>query len=193
MTTAPASGPTKPPSSPMKRVMVTIAVLLGVQALLLATYFAYEGPDTVEFQRENRPAPDLAYRTVDGRWHRLSEHRGQPVLVHFWASWCPPCIEELPQVLALASDGPMRVLALSVDADWTSVRRFLGEEPSPSVGIANSAEAAEGFRFQALPRTYVIDTQGIIRMRFDGARDWSARSIRRLLTSSQTEMADPHQ
>jgi cytochrome c biogenesis protein CcmG, thiol:disulfide interchange protein DsbE len=188
MTNAPASGSRKPRSAALKRVLVTIAALVGVQALLVVTYFVFEGPDAVEYRRENRQAPDLAYRTIDGQWHRLSEHRGQPVLVHFWASWCPPCIEELPQVLSLASAGPMRVLALSVDADWKSVRRFLGQEPSTSVGLAGSEEAAEGFQFQSLPRTFLIDAQGVVRMRFDGPRDWTARATRRLLAASQSEM-----
>jgi thiol-disulfide isomerase/thioredoxin len=170
----------------MRRIALTAAALVAVQALLAAVYLGAERlrrrEEPLRYERESRAAPELAYRTRDGREHRLSQLHGQPVLVHFWATWCPPCVEELPGLLELAESGKLRVLAVSVDPSWAAVEGFLGREPPAAVVLSDGSESADGFRFQSLPQTFLVDAAGRLRLRFSGARDWRSAAMIELLS-----------
>lgn len=69
---------------------------------------------------------DFPYTKIDGTKGRLQDHAGKPVVLHFWATWCPPCIEELPELLDKAAITPdVSFLIISVDKDQAALRRFL--------------------------------------------------------------------
>lgn len=78
-----------------------------------------------------RPTPsvavsDFAYTRIGGTLGRLYDHKGHTVVLHFWATWCPPCIDELPALLDKAATRPdVRFLLISVDKDQGRLRRFL--------------------------------------------------------------------
>ena len=110
----------------------------------------------------------------DGTALRLRELRGRPLILHFWASWCPPCRDELPALLAYAAAGEIDVLAVSVDPGWEAVTRSLGA-PLPSVVARADGEAvAAAFGVRSLPVSFVLDRAGVLRLRLDGPRDWAA-------------------
>lgn len=167
----------------MKKGLLVSVALIVLQALLVAVYLLVErGRDegvSVRAERLDRPSPELTYRTFDAGDHRLSDHRGSPVLVHFWATWCPPCRYELPALLKFAGSGDIRVLAASVDPDWSKVREFLGQEPPPAVVLAASPAAAEEFGVATLPESYLVDETGQLRLRIHGAGDWGSVAWRR--------------
>jgi thiol-disulfide isomerase/thioredoxin len=169
----------------MKRGLSVVLVLLGLQGLLVLTYLLIEGRNereaAVEAEPLDRPSPALRYRTFDGGEHRLSEHRGTPVLVHFWATWCPPCREELPALLDFAAASDIRILAVSVDREWDDVREFLHGDPPPQVVLATSSGAAEQFGVVTLPESYLVDARGRLRLRLAGARDWRSSALRKLI------------
>lgn len=178
----------------MKKVLTPLLVLAGLQGLLAAGYFlagwdapAPDAPVVVE--RLDRPAPALAYRTLAGEERRLSAQRGRPMLVHFWATWCPPCREELPGLLALAAAGEIAVLAVSLDPEWEPVRRFLGNDVPPAVVLASSAAVTDGFGVTALPATFLVDATGRLRLHFAGARDWRARAVRQTVSAAAAAAA----
>ena len=75
--------------SPVRRTVYVLGAVIALQAVLVGVYWAVERSKQVEVRAQEFAAPDLEYRTPDGRQHRLSEHRGRALLVHFWASWCP--------------------------------------------------------------------------------------------------------
>ncbi len=93
-------------------------------------------------------------------------------LVHFWATWCPPCRFELPGLLALSDDGRVDVVAIALDDDWADVDRFLDRRAGANVFLGNASEARSALGVHTLPVTFVVES-GQIRLRFDGARDWS--------------------
>ncbi len=95
----------------------------------------------------------------------------RPTLVHFWATWCPPCRVELPGLLALPDGHPVDVVAIALDRDWTDVERFLGR-PSSRMTLGDAAEIERQFGVHSLPVTYLVGSDGHLRFRFDGARDW---------------------
>src|SRR5512139_3280197 len=80
-------------------------------------------------------APDLELERPDGSVVRLSQLRGTPVLLHFWATWCPPCREELPALITCVREisraRSVQLLAVSVDRDWAPVRGFFAGEVPP--------------------------------------------------------------
>lgn len=168
----------------MKRTLQVVVLLLGLQILLIGSYLLVEKWQqegaSVEVERLDRPSPDFVYRTFHAGEHRLSEHRGTPVLAHFWATWCPPCREELPTLLDFAASSNVRVLAVSVDPEWNEVQEFLGDPPPPEVVRATSSVTAE-FGVVTLPETFLVDAAGTLRLRFAGARDWRSSALRKVV------------
>jgi peroxiredoxin len=131
-----------------------------------------------------RMAPDFQLRDMDGHEITLSSFRGKVVVLNFWASWCAPCKEELPDLGELAQIlKPYKDVALvtvSVDAGPNDVRDLLKtvlreDRPPFPVLFDPNGEAAVGAKFgtNQFPETWMIDKRGVIRARFDGSRAWS--------------------
>jgi len=121
-------------------------------------------------------APDFTVRDSE-RSVTLSQLKGQVVVLNFWATWCPPCIEEMPSLVQMQERMKPRgvtVLAVSVDADEHSYRRFLREHNVNLLAVRDpdqkSNELYGTFKF---PETYIIDRNGVVRRKFIGAVDWT--------------------
>ena len=112
--------------------------------------------------------PDLTGRRLDGVEERLSAYRGRIVLIDFWATWCPPCVDALPELRKLVADLPadrFTLLAISLDEDLDTVLDFLEAEPMPwhnwHAGVGSDLErtlAARG----VVPSYVLADEQGVI-------------------------------
>ena len=93
----------------------------------------------------------------------LSAQRGHPVMLNFWATWCPPCVDEIPALedLARRIDGTdLRLLAVSVDEDWDTVRRFFAKGTRIGVLHDASKELPKKYGTEKYPETFLIDAQG---------------------------------
>ncbi|HZT72585.1 MAG TPA: TlpA disulfide reductase family protein [Terriglobales bacterium] len=128
--------------------------------------------------RPGRPVPDFSLVTADGRPVTLASFRGQVLVLDFWASWCPPCVEEAPALNALAQQlagRPVRILAVSIDTDPAAYRRFL-QQYHIRFATARDPSAALMHRYGTvqIPETYIIDQQGRLARKIVGAMDWSA-------------------
>jgi cytochrome c biogenesis protein CcmG/thiol:disulfide interchange protein DsbE len=130
----------------------------------------------------NKPAPDFTVSDGTSTVH-LASYRGQVVLVNFWATWCAPCVIELPSLLQLHHDQPnLVILAVSVDEDPDAYARFIARRHVDLITVRDPSEsAAKLFHTDMWPETYVIDRNGIIRSKFVGAQDWSSPEIRAFL------------
>jgi thiol-disulfide isomerase/thioredoxin len=128
------------------------------------------------------PAPELTVQRADGSWLKLSELRGRPVVLHFWATWCPPCREELPALLEfggeLEREGAAQLVALSTESEWELVRRYFGGKVPDAVAIDKAGDANDIYRLALIPETFVISAQGQLRLRFEGPADWREASVR---------------
>jgi cytochrome c biogenesis protein CcmG/thiol:disulfide interchange protein DsbE len=114
-----------------------------------------------------KPAPAFTLPDPNGVTYTLDDFRGQVVLVNFWATWCEPCREEMPELDQLARDyrdAGLRVLAVNVLEDGPKIREF-GEELELDLPLLadRRGEAYKAYNVQALPSTYVIDAEGVIR------------------------------
>ena len=130
-----------------------------------------------------RTAPDFHLKDMNGKDVALSSYRGKVVVLNFWASWCAPCKEELPDLGELAhilkDYKDVALVTVSVDAGPNDVRDLLktvlhDDAPFP-VLFDPGGETAVGAKFgtNQFPETWLIDKRGVIRARFDGTRAWS--------------------
>jgi thiol-disulfide isomerase/thioredoxin len=105
------------------------------------------------------------------------------VLLNFWATWCPPCIVEMPTLLELHRDQPdLAILAISIDVDEDEYKRFLDHRHVDLITVRDpSQSAARLYHTEQWPETYVIDRKGVIRRKFIGPQDWSSPEIRAYL------------
>lgn len=135
-----------------------------------------------------RMAPDFSV-TNDGKTVSLSQFRGRVVLLNFWASWCPPCIDELPSLLALHQRLPQLViLGVSIDQDAAAYHDFLLQNHIDFLTIREPSQNTEHmYGTVQIPETYVIDRTGHIRRKFVSAQDWTNPDIVRYLASISAE------
>ncbi|MFO0592105.1 MAG: TlpA disulfide reductase family protein [Polyangiaceae bacterium] len=139
-----------------------------------------------DYAARDRIAPDFELPDLDGKPVRLSQFRGKTVFLNFWTKTCRPCLEEMPSLLELGKvvqkRSDMVLLAVSTDENPADVKDtlkvVLNEEPSFRVLIDPDAKIVRDvFGTRLFPETWIIDGKGVIRARFDGARDWSEATV----------------
>lgn len=131
-----------------------------------------------------RLAPDFTVSDGTSTVH-LASYRGRVVLLNFWATWCGPCNEELPSLLALHHQMPgLAIVAVSVDQDAGDYKSFIASHHVDLITVRDPDEkAASLYHSDMWPETYVIDRKGIIRSKFVGAQDWTSPEIQNFLKS----------
>ncbi len=118
------------------------------------------------------PAPDFTLQTLDGETITLSDLRGQPVVINFWATWCPPCRAEIPALDAVyrAQGGDVVILGVDVQESPATVAAFAAEyDMSYPVPLDPDAEVARLYRVRAFPTTVFVDADGVVRHVVTGA------------------------
>lgn len=120
--------------------------------------------------------PDLAFGTLDGGHVSLASFHGRPVVLNFWATWCAPCVAELPELDRLAAGGTVTVLAVSADRTGAArVKPFLAQHPVTHVTVLldTGSDAVHAVQVVGFPTTLIIDAQGRLRGRLEGPAAWS--------------------
>lgn len=122
-----------------------------------------------------KPAPDFLLQTPDGSDLRLTDLRGKPVLVNFWASWCTPCREEMPRIVRAydAAGGEFVVVAIDLQENDAIIRDFAADFGMTfPIAIDRTGEVGQTWRIggpvQGIPSSYFIDAQGVMRARVFG-------------------------
>jgi peroxiredoxin len=132
-----------------------------------------------------RLAEDFSLPAVGGTYFKLSEQRGKVVLVNFWATWCPPCLEEMPAMERLwrrHKDAGFVLVAISLDADPKKVPPFVGAQKLTfPVALDPKMETADRYGVRALPSSFVIDRQGTMTGIALGPRHWDDPTAHRLV------------
>ncbi len=151
--------------------------------------------------RASAAAPPLEIAALDGSRLSLSSLRGQVVFVNFWATWCPPCREEMPSMVRLGEElarshpGKFRMLAISVDDGWDAVKEYFSAPPfsGPPAGLTVALDkdqatarayycTARGFCPDIkFPETYIVDKAGKLVGYVVGPRDWGHPAARAYL------------
>lgn len=139
----------------------------------------------LDAQVVDRPAPPLTVGLRDGSTLDLADLRGRVVFVNFWATWCPPCRKEIPDLERLAEklEGlPFEILAVGADEKWEDVDAFFGgQRTRMRLALEPTQQAARRYGTELLPETYVVDPTGRVRLRFVGIQPWTDDRIHRYL------------
>jgi peroxiredoxin len=125
---------------------------------MLAVGFGWEyflpKPDLPEF------APDFSLVDLDGKTHRLESYRGQPVVLNFWASWCGPCVSEIPAFSKFSQEHPeVPVLGLSTDRTRAAAQGAVDRLGIP-YPVLMAGRIASVYDISTLPTTIVVDAEG---------------------------------
>ena len=131
---------------------------------------------------EGKPAPDFTLNDLSGRPVQLSSLRGKVVLVNFWATWCPPCREEVPSLVRMnqALQGkPFQLLAVSIDEGGKGAVTDFFKKGGVTLPALLDTDGAVSRRYgtTGVPETFVIDTKGVIMKKVVGAMDWSSPEV----------------
>jgi peroxiredoxin len=123
-------------------------------------------------------APDFTLPEQGGGEWKLSDHRGKVIVMNFWTVTCRPCIQEMPTIELLAEIvepwGDVEVVAVSTDRSWDEVETIIART-SRITSLLDAERAVVNGKFgtKLFPETWIIDADGVVRLRYDGALDWS--------------------
>lgn len=178
---------------------MAIAVAPGVRGLMLAALLLPSLAGAAELRAVARPAPPLALDRLDGPPFALDEAAGTPVVVHFFATWCPPCVPEmaaLGRFAAARADRPLSVVAIDVAEPDQRVRRFLEAHPSGLTVLMDRDRAtARAWGVSVLPASFVLDAGHVVALAAEGEVDWDDPAVwervdRLIENSKHGEQAD---
>ena len=158
-----------------------------VIAVLTLSLTACSKPDTSKkmgaVAKEKAPAPDISVVSLaNGNTLKLSDLKGKVVLLNFWATWCPPCREEIPSMMKLNSlmaGKPFQMVAVSIDEGGKSeiVSFFNKSGFLIPAYIDESGAAAKSYGVTGVPESFIIDKQGVIVKKIIGGLAWDSPEV----------------
>ncbi|MGH1455900.1 MAG: TlpA family protein disulfide reductase [Alphaproteobacteria bacterium] len=183
-----------------KIIIILCLVLMGC---LFALWDLNGRPEMVPVQDAAlMAAPDVTLTDINGNTVALYDLKGKPVLLNIWATWCTPCIVEMPQLLELSQrhKNDMVFIALSTDRDVATITKFFDRLPNDVRSFVNAdnvifahdprLEISKGaFGTDMYPETYIINADMEIVQKIAGITDWLGDDVNALLFGT-TEIAD---
>lgn len=131
--------------------------------------------------RIGQAAPDFTVQDAD-RTVSLGQFRGQVLVLNFWGTFCPPCIEEMPSLISMAQimkPKGVTVLGISIDVDAGAYHKFLVDHGVKFLTVQDPDQKTSSlYGTHGWPETYIIDRNGVVRRKFIGPVDWNAPEIR---------------
>lgn len=166
------------------RLVLTVFIVLLV-AIPIILITLKEKDSTSRFTKppqKGRPAPDFTFPDLDGRNVSLSDFRGKVVLVNIWATWCPPCREEMPSMQKLYErfkGEDFEILAVSIDADGReAVAPFMQEMNLTFPALLDPKEKIRAlYGIRGVPESFVIERNGILVETVIGPLDWATPKV----------------
>lgn len=132
-----------------------------------------------------QPAPDFSLSDTKGKTWKLSEQKGKVVFINFWATWCPPCREEMPSMQKLYSELPrekFEMLTILSNDDPLLANTFVARVGGTfQVLIDPDSLIANAYGLTGVPETFIIDKNGILREKFIGPRPWDSPEARKMI------------
>lgn len=142
-------------------------------------------PRELSENEQKRIAPfEWSLQNLSGETKNLSQSRGNVILINSWATWCPPCIAEMPSLQALYNDFGNRIDFYFVSNENRELlQQWLDQKDFDFPVFQATGSVPAQLNSKSLPTTYVIDRKGIIRIEEVGAHDWNSAAIRQQLES----------
>lgn len=168
--------------------LIVIAVLLIPQTrqpiqILLHKGFALFSPSVINDTKQSSLANyNWKLKDDQGITFNFEQTKGKVILVNFWATWCPPCIAEMPSMQSLYNDYKDRVEFVFVSNEDTSViNQFLNKNNYTFKVYSPLTKYPESFNISSIPRTFLIDKQGHIVIDKNGAANWNSETVRKTI------------
>lgn len=157
--------------------LVTLAVGAGILALNLMKSQGEGG--------RFKSAPQFSLKDRSGKTVRLDDFQGKLVVLHFWASWCPPCVDEIPKWLELAksmeTNSMVKFVAVSLDKSWEDADKIMKPE-IVTKGVVSLLDAdqsvSEQFGSYQFPETYLISPDARVLTKWVGVREWNDPALK---------------
>jgi thiol-disulfide isomerase/thioredoxin len=199
----------------MKKTLIGVVIVaaLGVGGFFAARYTrqvgedlvaapeASDGGSTVKFVKDPVAVPELTMKTLDGRTLNSRDWKGKVTLVNFWATWCPPCREEIPDLIKLQAKYKDQLQIIGISSDEgpaEDVAKFAAEHKMNYAIVMETPELTKAFPgIFALPTTFVIDqdvkmVQKHVGMLNPFIVEKEARVLAKLDTTTQVELVEDH-
>lgn len=124
-------------------------------------------------------APEFSLSDPSGKTYTLSELKGSVVFINFWATWCPPCVEEMPSIQNLYNGfkdkNEFRMVTILYKDDYEKAMAFLKQNNyAVPVLIDREGKSAKAYGVTGVPETYIVDKQGVLRQKVIGPADWNS-------------------
>jgi len=167
-----------------KKIIISLAVIaaLALGVLygkgLLSVHQGFEPPASLavlKLEKAPKPAPDVHFTDAAGDRHALDAFHGRYVLLNMWATWCGPCVNELPSLARLAEFAPgLKVLAIDTDHEKVDAAAFLKSHNAGSLPVYVDSDRMllRSFVVPGLPTTILIGPDGKVIARAEGPADW---------------------
>jgi thiol-disulfide isomerase/thioredoxin len=177
---------TSPPAAPQKSMGIFWTILALSAAILVLYVFKsgfLKGGSAVNSPSNRLAAPDLKVSdaTDASRHVSIGSMKGKVAVLHFWATWCPPCRAEFPEFAKFASgsgpEDPWVVLAVSVDDSATPVGPFVENLPKKFPVYWDSGGLASAMGLSAVPSTVILDKAGRVAWQSTGVADWTPKGV----------------
>ncbi len=163
----------------MQRILFLFIVCLFL-SLSMTACSKTEPPKTSAIAKEKSPAPDVSVISLaNGSALKLSELKGKVVLLNFWATWCPPCREEIPSMMKLNSfmaGKPFQMVAVSIDEGGKPAIEAFFKETGFSLPtyLDESGASSKSYGITGVPESFIIDKQGVLAKKIIGGFAWDS-------------------
>ncbi|GEQ86718.1 hypothetical protein ULMS_22260 [Patiriisocius marinistellae] len=169
--------------------LIVLGLLIIPQTRMPIQVFAqriisFSPSEISEDERVSVEKYDWELETNNGIIKNLSESKGNVALINLWATWCPPCVAEMPSMQRLYNDYGDRVDFYFISAEKPAkIKKFMKDKGYTFPVFIQTQKAPEVFSSQALPTTYVVSKKGEILIEKVGAASWNSKKVRALLTT----------
>ena len=163
----------------MKRFLLLVALGAVVALTACTKKEAAKAPGPLQ---ENSPAPAITVNSLNGKPLNLSDLKGKVVILNFWATWCPPCREEIPSMMKLNSamaGKPFQMVAVSIDEGGQPAIESFFKTSGFSLPAYTDPDnrAAKAYGITGVPETFVIDKNGILLKKVIGPMTWDSPDV----------------
>ena len=156
---------------------------LVLAAVLLAGGCQRSGaPGAPAAAEVGKPAPGFTLKDTTGKSWRLGGLKGSLVFVNFWATWCPPCLAEMPSMEGLHRElagQPFHMLTILYSDDPGAAASFAGQNGYTfPILIDPDGEVAKAYGLTGVPETFIVDPEGVLKEKFIGPREWNRNPLK---------------
>ena len=167
--------------------VILIAVFIVAIAIILFSVKREETPKT-QAVVVGLNAPEFSLSDPSGKTYTLSELKGSVVFINFWATWCPPCIEEMPSIQNLYNGfkdrKEFRMVTILYKDDYEKAMAYMKQNNyALPVLIDREGKSAKAYGVTGVPETYIVDKQGVLREKVIGPADWNSSQADSLISN----------